>query len=68
MLEKPHTAATRYLTLYAASDVSDAAIRDPNTVQMVLRREFMWDAFQLNGCQSCYHFQTGSFSTPISKR
>lgn len=59
--KKPHTAATRYLNLYAASDATDAEGKDPAKVHMILKRSFMWDSSKVPGCQSCYVFKTGNF-------
>ena len=59
--KKPHTAATRYLNLYAASDIEDAQGKDPALVSMILNRSLMWDASKVPGCQSCYAFKTGKF-------
>jgi hypothetical protein len=59
--KKPHTAATRYLNLYAACDAKDAEDKDPAKIHMILKRSFMWDGSKVPGCQSCYTFRTGNF-------
>ena len=59
--KKPHTAATRYLNLYAAADTTDAQGKDPAKVNMILNRSLMWDASKVPGCQSCYTFKTGAY-------
>ena len=59
---KPPTAATRYITLYAASTAEDALIREAGTVHMILDRSLMWDCSPLKGNQSCYSFQNGSWA------
>jgi hypothetical protein len=61
--QKPHTAATRYLTLYAAGDAVEAALRDRAKVNVVLDRSFMWDSPRVPGCQSKYCFQNGNFNS-----
>jgi hypothetical protein len=40
-LKKPHTATTRYINLYAASDVTDAEDKDVAKVNMILDRSVM---------------------------
>ena len=61
-MRKPHTAATRYINLYAASDANDADDKDHEKVNMILDRTLMWDASKVPGCQSCYSFKTGNFN------
>ena len=60
--KKPHTAATRYINLYAASSAADTVGRDPAKVNMVLDRSLMWGARKVPGCQSAYCFKTGNFN------
>jgi hypothetical protein len=68
-VKKPHGAATRYLTLYAASSAEDAAApdRELSKINMVLDRTHMWDCNKLQGeLKGCYNFQTGNFNLKSS--
>jgi hypothetical protein len=61
--KKPHTAATRYINLYAASSMADTHGKDPSKINMVLDRRLMWNSPKVPGCQSAYCFRFGNFNT-----